>query len=85
MNQEKIGNYIKLKRKNKKITARAVEKEIEKITNKNKRIIMAYTKVALDNLRNVTNEITIKEMERQIQELKDLYTTEKLIEKANNL
>lgn len=76
---------LKLKTKNKKITIEELESNLDKLLDKNKEIIIAYAKVALDNINHSANEVTAREMEAQIQILKDLYTTEKLIERAKKL
>ena len=76
---------LKLKAENKKITIEELENSLDKLLDKNKEIIIAYAKVALDNINHSANEVTAREMEAQIQILKDLYTTEKLIERAKKL
>lgn len=76
---------LKLKAENQKITIEELEKNLDKLLDKNKEIIIAYAKVALDNINHSANEVTAREMEAQIQILKDLYTTEKLIERAKKL
>ena len=76
---------LKLKAENQKITIEELEKNLDKLLDKNKEIIIDYAKVALDNINHSANEVTAREMEAQIQILKDLYTTEKLIERAKKL
>lgn len=76
---------FELKKEGMEITTTALEERLDTILDKNKKIIIAYAKVALDNIRNSANGVTIKEMEAQIQVLRDLYTPEKLIERANKL
>lgn len=76
---------LKLKTEKKKITIEELENNLNKLLDKNKEIIIAYAKVALDNINHSANEVTAREMEAQIQILKDLYTTEKLIERAKKL
>ena len=76
---------LQLKNKGIKITSKTLENELDKILRKDKKIVKAYVKVALDNINHSANEITIKEMEAQIQVLRNLYTTDKIIERAKNL
>lgn len=76
---------LKLKTEKKEITMEELENSLDKLLDKNKEIIIAYAKVALDNINHSANEITVREMEAQIQILKDLYTTEKLIERAKKI
>ena len=75
---------LQLKAKKKIITTEDTIKKVNYILNKEKRIIIAYIKIALHNIENDQREITVKEIEKQIQELKDLYTVDKLIEIAKN-
>lgn len=76
---------LKLKAEKKKITIKELENRLNIILDKNKEIIIAYAKVALDNINHSANDVTAREMEAQIQTLKDLYTTEELIERAKKL
>lgn len=76
---------LQLKNRKKRITAQTLEKELDKVLKIDKKIIKAYVKVALNNIKHSANEITIKEIEEQIKVLKNLYTIDKIIEKANNL
>lgn len=76
---------LEMKARKEKITIEKLESKLNILLEKNKEIIVAYAKVALDNINHSANEITIREMEAQIQCLKDLYTSEKLIERAKKL
>ena len=76
---------LEMKDKKEKVTMKSLENKLNKLLDKDKEIIIAYAKVALDNINHSANKITVREMETQIQNLKDLYTIEKLIEKAKTL
>ena len=76
---------LKLKAEKKKITIKELENRLNVILDKNKEIIIAYAKVALYNINHSANDVTTREMEAQIQTLKDLYTTEELIERAKKI
>ena len=94
--EEKILEYVlaigyieevilQLKEEKKIITIKELENRLNKLLDKNKEIIIAYAKVALDNINHSANKVTAREMEAQIQTLRDLYTTEELIERAKKL
>lgn len=76
---------LNLKAEKKEITIKELENRLSSLLDKNKELIIAYAKVALYNINNSANEVTAREMEAQIQILKDLYTPEKLIERAKKL
>lgn len=76
---------LEMKAKKEKITIEKLESKLNMLLDKNKEIIIAYGKIALDNINHSANEVTIREMEAQIQCLKDLYTPEKLIERAKKI
>lgn len=76
---------LEMKDKKEKVTMKSLENKLNKLLDRDKEIIIAYAKVALDNINHSANKITVREMEAQIQNLKDLYTIEKLIEKAKTL
>lgn len=76
---------LEMKDKKEKVTMKSLENKLNKLLDRDKEIIIAYVKVALDNINHSANKITVKEMEAQIQNLKDLYTIEKLIEKSKTL
>lgn len=76
---------LNFKQREEKITAEKIERKFEWLLNKNKEIISAYAIVALDNIDKRPNAITPREIEAEIQAIKGLYTTDKLIERANYL
>lgn len=76
---------IEMKVKKEKVTMKNLESKLNTLLDKDKEIIIAYAKIALDNINNSANKVTVREMEAQIQCIKDLYTPEKLIEKARTL
>ena len=76
---------LEMKVQKEAVTIKKLESRLNKLLDKDKELIIAYAKVALDNINNSANKITVREMEAQIQCLKDLYTPEKLIERAKKL
>lgn len=76
---------LEMKFKKEKLTMENLENNLNTLLDKKKEIIIAYAKIALDNIKSSGKEITVREMEAQIQILKDEYTTEKLIERAKRL
>lgn len=82
---ETVMLEMKLKKEKEKLTMENLENNLNTLLDKKKEIIIAYAKIALDNIKSSGKEITVREMEAQIQILKDEYTTEKLIERAKRL
>ncbi len=82
---ETVMLEMKFKKEKEKLTIESLENNLNTLLDKKKEIIIAYAKIALDNIKNSGKEITVREMEAQIQILKDEYTTEKLIERAKRL
>lgn len=76
---------MKFKKEKEKLTMENLENNLNTLLDKKKEIIIAYAKIALDNIKSSGKEITVREMEAQIQILKDEYTIEKLIERAKRL
>lgn len=76
---------LDIKANKQQITLENIEEKLNDLLNKDKKIIIAYTKMAFNNIKNSANKVTVREMESQIQYLKDLYTTEELIKRAKNL
>ena len=82
---ETVMLEMKFKKEKEKLTIESLENNLNTLLDKKKEIIIAYAKIALDNIKNSGKEITVREMEAQIQILKDEQTTEKLIERAKRL
>lgn len=82
---ETVMLEMKFKKEKEKLTMENLENNLNTLLDKKKEIIIAYAKIALDNIKSSGKEITVREMEAQIQILKDEYTTEKLIERAKRL
>lgn len=76
---------LDLKEKEEKITAEKIEKRLEWLLDKSKEIITAYAIVALNNINDSPNDITPREIEKEIQTIKSLYSIDKLVERANYL
>lgn len=82
---ETVMLEMKFKKEKEKLTMENLENNLNTLLDKKKEIIIAYAKIALDNIKSSGKEITVREMEAQIQILKDEYTIEKLIERAKRL
>lgn len=82
---ETVMLEMKFKKEKEKLTMENLENNLNTLLDKKKEIIIAYAKIALDNIKSSGKEITVKEMEAQIQILKDEYTIEKLIQRAKRL
>ena len=82
---ETVMLEMKFKKEKEKLTIESLENNLNTLLDKKKEIIIAYAKIALDNIKSSGKELTVREMEAQIQILKDEYTTEKLIERAKRL
>ena len=76
---------LDLKFKKKPCTRENIQEKLNDLLDKDKEAIVAYIKVALYNIENSPDKVTIRKMEAEIQYLKDSYTLDKLIEVANNL
>ena len=72
---ETVMLEMKFKKEKEKLTIESLENNLNTLLDKKKEIIIAYAKIALDNIKNSGKEITVREMEAQIQILKDEYTT----------
>ncbi len=82
---ETVMLEMKFKKEKEKLTMENLENNLNTLLDKKKEIIIAYAKIALDNIKSSGKELTVREMEAQIQILKDEYTIEKLIERAKRL
>lgn len=82
---ETVMLEMKWKKEKEKLTMENIESRLSTLLDKKKEIIIAYAKIAYNNIKNSKKEVTIREMEAQIQILKDEYTINELIEKAKEL
>ena len=76
---------LQLRKEEKKISKELIEKRINNLLTKDKEIIVAYVKMALSKVKE--NNLTIKEIEKQIQYLSDEYKNniQSLIKEAKDL
>lgn len=82
---ETVMLEVKQKEEKEKLTMENIESRLSTLLDKKKEIIIAYVKIAYNNIKNSKKQVAIREMEAQIQNIKDLYTLEELIEKAKKL
>ena len=82
---ETVMLEMKWKKEKEKLTMENIESRLSTLLDKKKEIIIDYEKLAYNNIKNSKKEVTIREMEAQIQILKDEYTINELIEKAKKM
>lgn len=78
--------YKKLIERNKNLSEENIEMEMKSIINEQMNEYIAYSKIAVNNMKNSGNiEITLKDLLSQIDILPKIYSKEQAINTANKL
>lgn len=90
MTKKEFNKYLKnafarIKMQNKSLTPKNLEIELTNEIIKDNDVYIAYAKVALHNLINSANIITLPDIIKEIDAVKNLYYINDLLIKANNL
>ena len=91
MNKQECKKYLrkaykKLIERNKNLSEENIEMEMKSIINEQMNEYIAYSKIAVNNMKNSGNiEITLKDLLSQIDILPKIYSKEQAINTANKL